>query len=135
MLSTARGVTGCRVGANGQFSADTRLASGLLHSHPTAPASSPAPRTIRRTSGTRPLGSSGATLAGHTDAVAAAAFSPDGKRVLTGSEDRSARLWDAATGKFVAILAERPGSVMAVAFSTDGTHVLTGSWDKTAQLW
>jgi WD40 repeat protein len=40
-----------------------------------------------------------ADLVGHTGAVLAVAFSPDGKRVLTGSRDRTAGLWDAATGR------------------------------------
>src|SRR5436305_1984388 len=38
------------------------------------------------------------TLGGHTGSVAAAAFSPDGKRVVTASWDRTARVWDATTG-------------------------------------
>jgi len=76
-----------------------------------------------------------AILAGHTDWVMAVAFSPDGSRVLTGSLDNTARLWDAATGKAVATLAGHTGPVRAVAFSPDGTRVLTGSDDKTARLW
>jgi WD40 repeat protein len=46
-----------------------------------------------------------ATLAGHTNWVTAVAYSPDGTRVLTGSQDKTARLWDAATGKAAATLA------------------------------
>src|SRR5439155_11691689 len=37
-------------------------------------------------------------LKGHTDTVTSAAFSPDGARVLTGSHDGTAKLWDASTG-------------------------------------
>jgi WD40 repeat protein len=39
------------------------------------------------------------TLTGHAGWVLSAAFSPDGKRIITASADRTARLWDAATGK------------------------------------
>ena len=74
-------------------------------------------------------------LRGHTGPVSAFAFSPDGTRVLTGSDDHTARLWDAATGKTLATLAGHTSHVSAVAFSPDGTRVLTGSWDKTARLW
>ena len=63
------------------------------------------------------------------------AFSPDGKTVLTGSEDKTARLWDAATGQPLGPPLTHQGPVMAVAFSPDGKTVLTGSDDKTARLW
>ena len=69
----------------------------------------------------------------HQDAVVALAFSPDGKSVLTGSHDKTARLW--ATGKPSAPPLVHQGKVVAVAFSPDGKSVLTGSHDKTAQRW
>jgi TIR domain/WD domain, G-beta repeat len=74
-------------------------------------------------------------FAGHAGAITAVAFSPDGKRVLTGSSDKTARLWDAGTGAAVATLEGHTDSVRAVAFSPDGKRVLTGSSDKTARLW
>ena len=76
-----------------------------------------------------------ATLAGHTGSVWAVAFSPDSTRVLTSSNEGTARLWDVATGKTVATLAGHTDRVTAVAFSPDGTRVLTGSDDNTARLW
>jgi WD domain, G-beta repeat len=74
-------------------------------------------------------------LLADTAAVSAVAFSPDGKRVLTGSYDNTARLWDAATGEAVATLKGHTAQVLAVAFSPDGRRVLTGSNDHTARLW
>ena len=65
----------------------------------------------------------------------AVAFSPDGKAVLTGSEDKTARLWDAATGQPIGRPMRHQGGVLAVAFSPDGKTVLTGSEDQTARLW
>jgi len=55
--------------------------------------------------------------------------------VLTGSADKTARLWDVATGKVVATLVGHTNLVKAVAFSAGGPRVLTGSWDKTARPW
>jgi WD40 repeat protein/tetratricopeptide (TPR) repeat protein/tRNA A-37 threonylcarbamoyl transferase component Bud32 len=67
--------------------------------------------------------------------IRAVAFSPDGKAVLTGSEDKTARLWSAATGQSLASPLKHQGAVRAVAFSPDGKAVLTGSEDRTARLW
>jgi len=70
----------------------------------------------------------------HNSSVQAVAFSPDGTKVLTGSFDKTARIWDVTTGLEVHKL-NHDGTVYAVAFSPDGTKVLTGSFDKTAWIW
>ena len=67
--------------------------------------------------------------------VTSVAFSPDGKQVLTGSEDSTARLWDAASGKEIRKFQGHTESIWSVAFSPDGKQVLTGSDDSTARLW
>ena len=46
-------------------------------------------------------------LRGHSFSVESAAFSPDGSRIVTASSDNTARIWDAATGKELAILGEK----------------------------
>jgi WD40 repeat protein len=66
-------------------------------------------------------------FAGHTDVVSGAAFSPDGKYIATASYDKTARLWDAATGKELHEFTGFPSQVHAVAFSPDGKYLLTGS--------
>ena len=70
--------------------------------------------------------------AGPVDSVA---FSPDGKLIVTGSDDRTAQLWDAATGQPLGQPLRHQGTVFAVAFSPDGKSFFTGSGDRTARLW
>lgn len=70
----------------------------------------------------------------HGDAVNSVAFSPDGRLVLTASGDRTARLWDTATGKPVGPPMEHRDLVVAAAFSPDGKLILTGCADHTARV-
>jgi WD40 repeat protein len=65
-----------------------------------------------------------------------AAFSPDGKRIVTASADKTARLWNAENGKPIGEpLRGHEGALSSVAFSPDGKRIVTASSDKTARLW
>jgi hypothetical protein len=69
-------------------------------------------------------------------AVASASYSPDGKFIVTGSWDNSAKIWDAATGRAVRKLTGgHTLYINSAVFSRDGAQVLTASDDKTARLW
>jgi WD40 repeat protein/serine/threonine protein kinase/tetratricopeptide (TPR) repeat protein len=64
-----------------------------------------------------------------------ASFSPDGRYVVTGSIDNSARVREVATGRLVGRPLVHDNWVRTVAFAPDNRHVLTGSHDMTARLW
>jgi WD40 repeat protein len=63
------------------------------------------------------------------------AFSSDGRTALTGSWDKTARLWDVGTGKPLGPALAHEGSLYVGAFSPDGKTLVTGSDDHTARLW
>jgi hypothetical protein len=71
----------------------------------------------------------------HSSEVHSAVFSPDGRLVVTASKDRTARLWDARTGKSIGEPMVHENWVVSAQFSPDGKHVLTASEDGTARLW
>ena len=70
----------------------------------------------------------------HGDAVGSAAFSPDGRWLVTSCRDGTARLWESDTGREAARLAELTG-VIRTAFRDQGARLITVSWGYIAQLW
>src|SRR2546430_3844363 len=71
----------------------------------------------------------------HEDVVNSAQFSPDGLRVVTILEDKTARLWDAISGKPIGEPMKHEDVINSAQFSPDGQRIVTASWDKTARLW
>ena len=65
------------------------------------------------------------TLRGHSGEAHSVCFSPDGKRLATGSRDNTAKVWDAASGKELLTLRGHTGPVNSVCFSPDGTQLAT----------
>lgn len=75
------------------------------------------------------------TLSGHTEPITDSAISPDGMRIVTASNDNTARIWDAATGRSIATLSGHTDRVESAAFSPDGRRIVTASRDNTARIW
>jgi WD40 repeat protein/serine/threonine protein kinase len=71
----------------------------------------------------------------HWREVTSVAFSPDSKTLVSGSEDGTVKLWDAATGTVLRTWTGHVAGVTCVAFSADGKLVASGSWDGTVRLW
>lgn len=73
---------------------------------------------------------------GHTNWVRSITFSPDGKWVVSGSADKTIRIWDASSGDVAAGPFEgHSDSVFAVAFSPDNKLIASGSRDNTVRIW
>jgi WD40 repeat protein len=71
------------------------------------------------------------SLQGHTGSIYCLAWSPDGRRLATGSCDRTVRTWEAATGKEVLRLAGQVGAVDSIAYAPDGKALAFACRDVT----
>src|SRR5882724_4815167 len=98
---------------------------------PKATLTAPSPVRVWDTSTGKQL----AVLSGHTDGVVNAAYSADGKRIVSASFDNTARVWDARTGAQVGVLSGHTDSVQDAVYSSDGTRIVTASSDETAPIW
>ncbi|MEV4751376.1 WD40 repeat domain-containing protein [Streptosporangium amethystogenes subsp. fukuiense] len=72
---------------------------------------------------------------GHESRVHAVAWSPDGTRIATGSDDCTVRVWDAERCEEITIAGVHRGKISSIAWSADGQELLTASFDGTARIW
>jgi WD40 repeat protein len=78
----------------------------------------------------------GRPFEGHTNNFTSVAYSPNGKRLVLGSEDQTVRAWNAETGETVGGPFEgHTGLVTFVAYSPDGKRIVSGSKDQTVRVW
>jgi WD40 repeat protein len=75
------------------------------------------------------------SLEGHTHWVLAVAVSPDGRTIVSGSDDRTVKVWEAESGRLLRSLEGHTGGVNAVAVSPDGRTIVSGSDDRTVKVW
>ena len=75
------------------------------------------------------------TFQGHNNLVVCVAFSPDGITIVSGSADKTLKLWSVSGGECLKTFEGHENWVFSVAFSPDGKTVVSGSWDRTLKLW
>lgn len=74
-------------------------------------------------------------LTNHTNRVTSIAFSSDSKLIASASKDKTARVWDVASGEELAVLKGHKSFVSSVSFNHDGTRLATGNYDKLLSTW
>jgi len=75
------------------------------------------------------------SLCGHNQAVSDVVLSSDGRYALSGSWDKTLRLWDVSTGKSIRTFVGHESDVFSVAFSADNRQIVSAGRDRTIKLW
>jgi WD40 repeat protein/tRNA A-37 threonylcarbamoyl transferase component Bud32 len=74
-------------------------------------------------------------LIGHSEIVKSVAISPDGEMIVSGSNDKTIKIWNLKTGLLINTLTEHFDMVYSIAISPDGQTLVSGSYDKTIKIW
>jgi WD40 repeat protein len=81
------------------------------------------------------LGPAARVLVGHKDWVVSVAYSPNGTRIVSGSHDRTIRVWSAITYEELGRIEGHTKSVTSLVYSPDGSRIVSGSSDRTVRVW
>ncbi|KAG8214192.1 WD40-repeat-containing domain protein [Butyriboletus roseoflavus] len=74
-------------------------------------------------------------MQGHTESILSIAYSPDGSYIVSGSADRTLRIWSTSTGQYVAGPFQHTDWVSSVAYSPHNNCIISGSFDGTIRVW
>ena len=85
--------------------------------------------------GERDTGQEVQKLTGHQHLVTSVAVTPDGRYIVSGSDDKTVRVWERDTGKEVQKLTGHHDWVTSVAVTPDGRYIVSGSLDRTVRVW
>ena len=80
-------------------------------------------------------GSQTAVLSGHTNCISSLTYSLDGTYLVSGSNDKTIKLWDVQTGGVIKTFCGHTGQVCSVSISADDTMIASASMDRTICLW
>jgi WD40 repeat protein len=83
----------------------------------------------------RPDANSSSSLAPHGDGVTCVSMTPDGQHAVSGSFDRTLRVWDLEGGACLATFDDHRGAVASLSLTPDGTRAVSGSADHTVRVW
>ena len=75
------------------------------------------------------------TYRGHSDSVGSVAWSPDGKYIASGSDDRTVQVWEVTTKRRVVTYSGHSSSIYELAWSPNGEYIASAGEDKTVQVW